>query len=127
MTINQLLPIARTVTWISYIGLWVTLLANGLYKSAPVLVHLITLAPLLIFVPGMLKQSHKTLSMLCFVCLMYFTVITVNLFEPNRNGFDIAEMVWVVILFTSAMMFSRWKQRILYQHHVDSSETSSEN
>ena len=120
MTISQLLPIARTLTWISYIGLLATLLANGLYKQVPVIIHLFTLAPLLIFAPGMLKQNHKTLSMLCFVCLMYFTLITVNLFEDNRNGFDIAEMVWVTLLFISAMLFSRWRQRILYQQHMES-------
>ncbi|WIO73401.1 DUF2069 domain-containing protein [Porticoccaceae bacterium LTM1] len=107
------LSLARWLTWLSYGAFIITLFFNALLRDAPLMIYAITLLPLLIFIPGMLKEHYKSYSMLCFVCLMYFTVITVNLFKPEPSVWDVMEMVWVCILFISAMMFSRWKQRSL--------------
>ena len=106
------LAIARYTCWVSYIGLFVTLAINGL--ESPWQVQLITLLPLLLFLPGLCKERHKALSMLCFACLVYFTRITLNLFKPEPGILDIMEMVWVSTLFISAMIFSRWIQRAIY-------------
>jgi uncharacterized membrane protein len=53
--------------------------------------------------------------MLCFVTLLYFIVTVNNLFSPNANVFDWVELVLLVVMFSAAMMFSRWKQYSLYQ------------
>ena len=116
-TVTRHLAIARYSCWISYIGLFITLACNGIYSHTHWFILLITLLPLLIFVPGMRKENHKTLAMLCFVCLIYFTAITLNLFKPEPGLLDILEMVWVSLLFISAMVFSRWIQRDRYERY----------
>ena len=106
---------ARKLTWTSFCLLLLTLSANSLVKMQPVVIMALTLLPLIIFVPGMLKEHYKSLSMLCFVTLLYFIVSVTNLFAPTRNGFDIVETILIIILFNAAMLFSRWKQYSLYQ------------
>jgi uncharacterized membrane protein len=74
-----------------------------------------TFIPLLILLPGLYVERYKTISMLCFVTLLYFIVTVNNLFSPNANVFDWVELVLLVVMFSAAMMFSRWKQYSLYQ------------
>ncbi|MGS2724614.1 DUF2069 domain-containing protein [Porticoccus sp. GXU_MW_L64] len=112
--------VLKNLTWLSFFGLWITLAFNGM--RSPLVVQLVTLLPLLIFLPGMIKQKHKTLSMLCFVCLIYFTAITLNLFKADRSLLDILEMVWVVTLFISAMLYSRSIQKHRYQVAMQSQQ-----
>ena len=109
------LTIARWLTRVSYTLLLVTLLANGLLSATPLSLMIFTLVPLAIFIPGLRREHYKTLSMLCFVTLLYFMVTVSNLFAPNANLLDAVELVLLVILFGAAMMFSRWKQYSLYQ------------
>ncbi len=71
------------------------------------------LLPLLIFIPGAWRSDPRSLALLCFVCLLYFCVITVRLFAPDRTPFDVAAMVAVVTLFVAAMMFTRWRKQQL--------------
>jgi len=117
--LEQKLPLARKAVWFCYTFFFLTLLAHGLNDNISITGHALTfifkLLPLLIFIPGMIKEHYKTYSMLGFVCLMYFTVITVNLFEPDKSQFDIFEMIGVSALFVTTILFSRWKQYSLYQ------------
>lgn len=113
--LTQKLHVARRLTWGCYLLLMVVLLLNGLLSSTPISLLVFTLVPLLIFLPGLRKERYKTISMLCFVTLMYFMVTVTNLFAPNANPLDAAELVLLVVLFGAAMMFSRWKQYSLYQ------------
>jgi len=124
MNITRRLSLARISTRLSYCAFVVILLINGIAQDAPASIHIFTLLPILIFLPGIIKEHYKSLSMLCFVCLMYFTLITVNIFDPNHNLWDILEMILVSILFTSAMFFSRWKQRSLYEQMNQSGITN---
>jgi len=68
-------------------------------------------APLLLFLPGMLRGSWRSYLWLCFVSCMYFMMAVFNLFRPQRDAADWAELLLVVVLFVSAMMYSRWRQR----------------
>jgi|TARA_R110000787_G_scaffold947_1_gene3478 uncharacterized membrane protein len=113
--LRKKLTIARWLTRVSYTLLLVTLLANGLLSATPLSLMIFTLVPLAIFIPGLRREHYKTLSMLCFVTLLYFMVTVSNLFAPNANLLDAVELVLLVILFGAAMMFSRWKQYSLYQ------------
>lgn len=69
--------------------------------------------PLLVFLPGMLRGSWKTYLWLCFVLLVYFTVVVTNLFFPDADAFDWTELVLVCVLFVASMLFGRWRQREL--------------
>ncbi len=102
--------LARSCTWFSYGLLILSLLFGGLFSGTPLTLLIIGIAPLLLFAPGMLKLNHRSLAMLCFVTLLYFIVIVVNLTEPDKSVFDIIAVVAVSSLFISAMMLSRWIQ-----------------
>lgn len=117
--LGKKLRIARRLTWGSFVLLLLVLLFNGLLSSTPVSLMVFTFVPLLILVPGLYSERYKTISMLCFVTLLYFIVTVTNLFAPTANIFDVAELVLLVILFSAAMMFSRWKQYSLYQDDND--------
>lgn len=113
--LNKKLNIARKVTWGSFLLLLVVLLVNGLLSNTPMTLMVFTFLPLAILIPGLCKERYKTISMLCFVTLLYFIVTVTNLFAADANLLDAMELVLLVILFTAAMMFSRWKQYSLYQ------------
>jgi len=113
--LGKKLRIGRQLTWGSLILLLLVLLLNGLMSSTPLSLMIFTFIPLLILLPGLYIERYKTISMLCFVTLLYFIVTVTNLFAPDANILDAAELVLLVILFSSAMMFSRWKQYSLYQ------------
>ena len=109
------LRIARQITWGCLIPFLLVLLLNGLQASMPLSLMIFTFLPILILLPGLYAERYKTISMLCFVTLLYFIVTVSNLFAPNGSLYDVAELVLLVVMFHSAMMYSRWKQYSLYQ------------
>mgnify|MGYP001101558444 CR=1 FL=1 len=113
--LGKKLRIARQLTWGSFLLFLVVLLFNGLTSGTPVSLMIFTFLPLMILVPGLCKERYKTISMLCFVTLLYFVVAVNNLFAATASLYDVAELVLLVVLFSAAMMYSRWKQYSLYQ------------
>lgn len=113
--LGKKLRIGRQLTWGSLILFLLALLLNGLQSTLSWKLMIFTFIPLLILLPGLYVERYKTISMLCFVTLLYFIVTVNNLFSPNANVFDWVELVLLVVMFSAAMMFSRWKQYSLYQ------------
>ncbi len=109
--LSYLLRKVRALTWISYCLLIFSLIGGGLLSNTPLILLLFAVIPLLIFIPGLRKENHRSISMLCFTTLLYFTVIVANLFEPDNSFFDISAVIAVVTLFIVTMMYSRWLQR----------------
>ncbi len=102
------LRIAKLACRISYGTLIISLLADGLIADTQVILLIFAITPLLIFLPGLIREDHRSMVLLCFVALLYFTVVVTNLFEPDKSGFGIVALVSVVALFITAMMYSRW-------------------
>lgn len=115
------LRLAKTTVWVAYLGLILSLLCDGLLAGTHPLLLLVAIVPLLIFLPGLYRQDHRSLVMLCFVSLLYFTVIVVNLFEPDKTLFSISALVTVILLFITAMMYSRWLRA---KQHLDKDNPS---
>ncbi|MDX2463448.1 MAG: DUF2069 domain-containing protein [Porticoccus sp.] len=113
--LGKKLCIGRQLTRGSLMLFLLVLLLNGLQSSTPISLMVFTFVPLLILLPGLYVERYKTISMLCFVTLLYFVVTVNNLFSPDANVFDWAELVLLVVMFSAAMMYSRWKQYSLYQ------------
>ena len=125
--LHKKLKIGRQITHGCYVLLLLVLTANSLVKSQPVIILVFTLVPLLIFIPGLIKENYKSISLLCFITLPYFIVAVNHLFAPNYHWLDLLELIIVVVLFHSTMMFSRWKQYSLYQEYEpEKIETSTE-
>lgn len=109
--LSELLKKARIITRLSYGLLIVSLIGGGLVSGTPAILLVFAVVPLLIFIPGLRKENYRSISMLCFVTLLYFTAIVANLFEPDSSFFDISAVIAVVTLFIVSMMYSRWLQR----------------
>jgi uncharacterized membrane protein len=67
------------------------------------------LIPLLVFIPGLIKQTFRTYSWICFVCLIYFVAIFPVAYTRNLWS-DWLITALVITLFISSMMTSRWLQ-----------------
>ncbi len=101
-------------------GRWITL---GCYASLLILFTLLNLVrdngsvkfwlmqciPLLIFLPALRNETHRTYSWLCFVALMYFAGI-VPLLMSRWWWSDWTITLLVTVLFIASMMTSRWLQ-----------------
>ena len=113
--LGKKLHVCRRLTWGSIMLFGLALLANSFIRSIPLSLTIFTFVPLIILLPGLYKEKYKTISLLCFVVLLYFIVAVDNFFSPSSNYVDVLEIIILVIMFSVAMMHSRWKQYSLYQ------------
>jgi uncharacterized membrane protein len=102
-------------------GLWTThssyaillLLISWLNFQSPdngIKLLLIKTVPLLIFIPGFIKQHYRTYSWLCFAILPYFIWITP--LAMGRGALtDWIVTLLIIVTFIAAMMTSRWLQQ----------------
>lgn len=113
---EQAQAIYRSLCW----GKAIALGSYGLLLALLVLLYFINshssflflvvqLVPLLIFVPGLVRNTHRTYSWLCFVVLIYFVAI-IPLVMGRGLWSDWLMTLLCVSLFCSAMMTSRWLQ-----------------
>ena len=103
----------RIITWIAYSLLLAQQLIYVWSAGAPWIIWLFHLLPLVMFLPGMLRDNLRSFIWLCFVCLLYFMRLVVSLFENPTAPLAIVGMIAVVILFCSGMMYVRWRAREL--------------
>lgn len=95
---------------ITFVALLVMLTLHALLGETFNLVHwLVSLAPLLIFIPAMRQPTHRTYSWLCFVLLMYFLFLVPLLMSYWSLSYWLLTLL-VTLLFITAMMTSRWLQ-----------------
>ncbi|WHI50025.1 DUF2069 domain-containing protein [Microbulbifer sp. MLAF003] len=64
--------------------------------------------PLLLVLPGLIKQRYRSYLWLCFILLLYITTSIVDVMMPTRGWQDGVMAALSLILFFSAMMSSRW-------------------
>lgn len=103
--------VAHGVIWIAWGVLVAQQLAHAWLHQAPWIVWLAYCLPLLIFLPGMLRDRLRSYIWLCFICLLYFMRLVVNLFAEPGSALAIVGTVAVVTLFIAAMMYVRWRAR----------------
>lgn len=111
--IERLSKPAAVLTWSSYTLLLLQQAVDAWFQDAPWIVWLVKLLPLLLFLPGMLKDNLRSFIWLCFVCLLYFIVLVQRLFVVQGDTLAIVGTVAVVTLFTAAMLYVRWRAREL--------------
>jgi uncharacterized membrane protein len=84
-------------------------LLNLINENGKIALWLLQIIPLLIFVPALLRETHRTYSWLCFVALMYFAAI-IPLLMSRWLWSDWLITLLVSVMFIAAMMTSRWLQ-----------------
>ena len=82
-------------------------------RQPPVTIWVLRVLPLLIFVPGLIRDNVRTYIWLCFVILLYFLTLVLRLFNDPADPVAWVGMSCVVILFTAAMLYARWRSQEL--------------
>jgi uncharacterized membrane protein len=111
---------SQRLTWLS-LGAVVLLFTwlNLSRDEGSILRWLVQCIPLLMFVPGLLRDSHRSYSWLCFVVLIYLipaiTQVVMSLGfrnaeQPPGHWSDAVVLVLVIVLFFAATLSSRWLQ-----------------
>ena len=97
------------------------LLLADLHGARPWVILSIELVPLLLLTPGMLTVSARGHSWTCFVMNLYFIKGALAAYDPNRWLFGVLEMLASLAVFTSALLYVRWR----YQYNRKLAETVS--
>lgn len=100
-------------TWLAWSGLLLQQLLDATAHQLPWVLWLGKLLPLLLFVPGMLRDRLRSFIWLCFVSLLYFIALVERIFAQPQNVLAGFGLTCVVILFVAAMMYVRWRAREL--------------
>ena len=82
-------------------------------KTANTVVFAVLALPLLPFFPFIILRNIKAHAWLMFSTLFYFTLVAVNVFDPNYGFISQLELGNIIILFCTSMMFTRYEQRRL--------------
>ena len=101
------------VCWFSYALLLLQQMVDAWVHGVPIVVWLVKIVPLLMFLPGMLKDNLRSFIWLCFICLLYFIVMVQRLFVLPGDTLAVVGTVAVVSLFIAAMLYVRWRAREL--------------
>ncbi|CAA0123987.1 Uncharacterised protein [Halioglobus japonicus] len=105
--------VAARLTWLSWSALLLQQAADAWLHQAPWFIWVMKLLPLLLFLPGMLKDNLRSFIWLCFVCLGYFLILVQRIFAQPDNLLVIGGLLAVVVLFIAAMLYVRWRAREL--------------
>ena len=101
------------MTWVAFAALLLQQALDAWQHQAPGFIWFVKLFPLLIFLPGMLKDNLRSFIWVCFVCLGYFLVLVQRVFAQPDSLLVISGLVAVVLLFTASMLYVRWRAREL--------------
>lgn len=100
---------ARLVAWLAWACLVAQQALDAAALHAPWIIWLFKLLPLLVFLPGMLRDRLRSYIWLCFVSLGYFALLVERLFAIPGSPLAILGMAAVVLLFVATMLYVRWR------------------
>lgn len=103
------LRFSKKLTLYSLLALLILYVATGLLASTiNWTTMLVPCATLLIFLPGIVLNRPRTYDWLCFVILTHFIVGVSDAMSSQSAWHDFLQTALSVLIFTSAMMTSRW-------------------
>lgn len=98
---------------ISVILLLLVRIADALLLQPPWIITIVSILPLLVFVPGIRRDNLRSFIWLCFVSLLYFIALVERVFARPGDWVSVVGLVAVVILFCSGMLYVRWRAQEL--------------
>ena len=110
--------------WLSLLGFILQQVLSELRFNAPPQLLVIQLLPLVIFLPGIARDNLRSFVWLSFVVLAYFVSAILALFARSDDGFAIAGVALLVMLFTVIALYIRYRGRELSKLRVDTTEPS---
>ena len=110
--------------WLSLLGFILQQVLSELRFNAPPQLLVIQLLPLVIFLPGIARDNLRSFVWLSFVVLAYFVSAILALFARSDDGFAIAGVALLVMLFAVIALYIRYRGRELSQSRGDTTEPS---
>lgn len=116
--------ISRALVLASYFGLlllftlWYLWLAPA-SSDNPWVVWLVHFLPLAAFAPVVVKGAPRGHAWLCFVLLLYFLEAVIAALVPTTRWLGLIDCALLVTLFTSAMLFARWRSQLTRAQQVE--------
>lgn len=105
--------LARRLSWCACGVLLAQQAVDAALLQMPWILWVGKLLPLLLFLPGMLRERVRSYIWLCFVSLLYFIALVERLFAQPDSLLALIGLLAVILLFISAMMYARWRGREL--------------
>jgi uncharacterized membrane protein len=102
----------RLVLWSLLFLVTAQALDSWVRQAPPVIWGLRTL-PLLVFLPGLIRDRVRTHIWLCFVILLYFLTVVLRLFYNPADPVAWVAMASIVTCFVAAMLYARWRSQEL--------------
>ena len=116
---EQFLPRAGSAAWL-WALLWTSLLLlfavmawDGWRHEVPFLLLASWFLPILIVVPGILKDRLRSVTWLSFISLLYFVLAILRIFAEPTSLRAQLELLAVVGVFNSSMFYVRQRARQL--------------
>ncbi len=105
------------LTWLSYAGLILMMILTSLPSylpegSSPWVIASVKLIPLLIVLPGLIKDNLRAYTWLCFIVLFYFTQSVVEAFLSLAANVDLVITLLTISIFLSAMFYIKWERAL---------------
>ncbi|WP_043315524.1 DUF2069 domain-containing protein [Microbulbifer sp. HZ11] len=122
-SLTRKLDVARKLNWFCYGGLLLLFAVWNLFLDGSLKWWILQTFPLLLVLPGLLKQHQRAYLWLCFILLLYITAGIVDVMMPTRGWQHGALTALSLILFVSAMMTSRWQVQL--QNNQASNNTNT--
>lgn len=103
--------ICLSAYWLLLVAMIVTSLPAMLPEGTSfILVLAVKLTPLLLVLPGLLKDRLRAFIWLCFIDLLYFTQAVVEVFLSQGDILDLSITVLTVLIFCAAMVYIKWEK-----------------
>lgn len=107
---------SRLLTWIFYLALLISFaVAQLLSDHFNWGVLAFQSAPLLVFLPGLMKGNTKTHVWIGCVLLFYTSKFISDLFVSHWSWLSILQTLCAVALFTAAALYSHWQWKLKKQ------------
>lgn len=84
----------------SELNIWIGGIILSLFKALP----------LLIFIPGLIKQLHSTSAWISYMSMLYFVFAVLLVFTPGAGPWGWALCASTLVLFLSSMLYTRFKK-----------------
>jgi len=119
------LVIGRAISFSCLLGLILLYSVTSWIHNNPPIIYIIPCLTLVIFLPGMMRNQHRSYNWLCFVILIHFTVAVTGVMSELSAWNDWVQLCLTISLFNAAMMTSRWLQAWRHSMHEQNNDTPS--
>ena len=113
--------------WLSWIVLCGQQVVNVARFGAPWPMWILSLLPLVLFMPSVARDNLRAVIWLCFVMLFYFVVAVESVFAQPHAVVPAVGLVLVITLFSTAVAYVRLRGRHLRTAMPGSSQGGDQN